>query len=174
MSPMSESRLQVVMPSLSAKIYQLADLLALDPDPIILVVSAGFRSWAEQDSLYDQGRSLPGRIVTNAKGGESWHNYGVAVDCEPESKELAIDWNPSHPQWKRMETAGISLGLTSGATWTRLVDAPHFQLTGRFSEGAPDDEAREIYLTQGPQALWAEINRSGGIGDGRTQTTSSA
>lgn len=159
LSPASEARLQVVMPTLAAKIHQLAEMLLLDPSPIQLVVSAGFRTWAEQDQLYDQGRSLPGKIVTEAKGGESWHNYGVAVDCAP-MQEGVIDWNSSHPNWKKMEEVGISLGLTSGATFTRLVDAPHFQLTGRFPVGAPDDEAREIYLTRGAAGLWAEIDKS--------------
>jgi peptidoglycan L-alanyl-D-glutamate endopeptidase CwlK len=38
------------------------------------------RTFAEQDGLYAQGRSKPGAIVTNAKGGQSYHNYGLAID----------------------------------------------------------------------------------------------
>ena len=38
------------------------------------------RTFAEQDVLYAQGRSKPGKVVTNAKGGQSYHNYGLAID----------------------------------------------------------------------------------------------
>src|SRR5262249_39788251 len=107
--------------------------------------------------LYEQGRTTPGRIVTNAPGGHSWHNFGCAVDLYPFNPDGTIDWNSSHPQWKRMEEVGVSLGLTSGANWVRLVDAPHFQLTGRFPENAPDDEARMIYQDEGAQAFWNEV-----------------
>lgn len=160
MDAASEARLQNIMPQLADKIRQMAEILALDPAPIKLVVSAGLRTWAEQDALYAQGRTTLGKIVTNAPGGHSWHNFGCAADCEPEIKDGVIDWNASHPQWKRMETVGISLGLTSGATWTRLVDAPHFQLTGRFPEGAPDEEARQIYKNEGAQAFWQEVMKN--------------
>jgi peptidoglycan LD-endopeptidase CwlK len=157
LDPTSESRLENVMPILADKIRQLADVLAGDEEPIKLVVSAGMRTWVEQNSLYAQGRTHEGKIVTNAQGGESWHNFGCAVDCEPEVKDGSIDWDADHPQWQRMEEAGEELGLTSGATWVRLVDAPHFQLTGPFPEDAPDDEVRDVFTNQGVRALWQMI-----------------
>lgn len=138
----------------------MALILADDPLRIALVVSAGARTWAEQHALYLQGRSLSGEIVTDADGGQSWHCLGCAVDCEPEVKDGAIDWNASHPQWKRMEAVGVSLGLTTGANWIRLVDAPHFQLTGRFPVNAPNDEARQVYQNEGAQAFWKEVTDS--------------
>jgi peptidoglycan L-alanyl-D-glutamate endopeptidase CwlK len=150
----SELRLTMVMPALAEKIHQLANMMSLDVPPMWIVVSAGYRTWAEQDQLFAIGRSVPGKKVTDARGGYSWHNFGCAVDCAPEVISGQIDWSPDHPQWKKMEDIGESLGLTSGATWTRLVDAPHFQLTGHFPEGAPDDEARQIYQSQGQEALW--------------------
>ena len=157
LDPISEARLQSVMPQLAAKVRQMAEILALDPKPIKLVVSSGFRSWPEQDLLYAEGRTLPGRIITNAKGGESWHCYGTAVDCEPEIKDGTIDWNGEHWQWKRMEEVAVSLGLTSGANWLRLIDAPHIQWTGKFPIDKPDDEARQIYTDHGMEAFWQEI-----------------
>jgi peptidoglycan L-alanyl-D-glutamate endopeptidase CwlK len=160
LSPASEARLQDVMPALADKIRQMAAILALDPEPIALVVSAGARTWAEQHALFLQGRSLPGDIVTDADGGQSWHCLGVAVDCEPEVVNGEIDWKASHPQWKRMEAVGVSLGLTTGANWIRLVDAPHFQLTGGFPVNAPNDEARQIYQNEGAAAFWAEVESS--------------
>lgn len=44
------------------------------------VAISGNRTWAEQDALYAQGRTKPGAIVTNAKGGYSNHNFGIALD----------------------------------------------------------------------------------------------
>ena len=157
MNAASEAKLQNVMPYLADKVRRMAEILALDPTPIILVVTCGLRAWLEQDVLYNQGRTAPGHIVTNAKGGYSWHNFGCAVDCAPEIVPGTIDWDSSHPQWQRMETVGMSLGLTSGATWIRLVDAPHFQYTGQYAVGAPDDECRQIYLNEGAEAFWETI-----------------
>ena len=166
MGPLSESRLAQVNPALSGKIHQLSLILSLDPQPIILIVSAGLRTWAEQDAEWQKGRNPDGSfidpihrtgVVTYARGGQSWHNFGCAVDCEPEFKDGTIDWNASHPQWKRMEAAGQSLGLVSGATWVRLVDAPHFQLVSPYPDAEPNDEARSIYSQEGPQAFWSTL-----------------
>ena len=43
-------------------------------------IISGLRSFAEQDALFEKGRSKPGKIVTNARAGQSWHNYGLAFD----------------------------------------------------------------------------------------------
>ena len=47
---------------------------------IAIVITDSFRSAEDQDRLFEKGRSLGGNIVTHAKGGESYHNYGLAVD----------------------------------------------------------------------------------------------
>ena len=156
MDPASEARLQNVMPTLADKINTMAEMLA--QEGITIRVVQGLRTWAEQDALYAQGRTVPGKIVTNAKGGQSWHNYGCAVDCAPMNPDGTVDWDASHPQWKRMEVVGVSLGLTSGANWVRLVDAPHFQLTGPFPVGAPDEEAMQVYKNEGAVAFWQQID----------------
>lgn len=44
------------------------------------LIYCGFRSCTEQDALYAQGRTIAGRIVTKARGGQSYHNYGLAFD----------------------------------------------------------------------------------------------
>lgn len=49
----------------------------------------GFRSFAEQDKLYAQGRTNKSKpIVTNARGGYSAHNYGLAIDFVIVSDEV--------------------------------------------------------------------------------------
>jgi len=143
------------MPSLADKIRTLGEMLS--QEGITIRVIQGLRTWAEQDALYAQGRTTPGKIVTNAKGGESWHNLGVACDCAPMNSDQTVDWNPAHPQWKRMEELGVSLGMVSGANWLRLVDAPHFQYTSPYPMAEPNDEARQVYLTEGAEAFWATV-----------------
>jgi peptidoglycan L-alanyl-D-glutamate endopeptidase CwlK len=155
----STARLQSVSPSLAAKIVQLAVMLA--DEGIVFRVTQGLRTWAEQDALYAQGRTAPGSIVTNAKGGQSWHNYGVAVDVVPMDQEPPQpDWNVQHPVWQRLITVGESLGLYSGSEFVCLKDWPHFQVTGRFPIGAPDAEAQQVYENEGTAAFWAEVDNS--------------
>jgi peptidoglycan LD-endopeptidase CwlK len=163
----SQDRLKLVYPKLATKIYQLSTLLALED--IYITVAQGLRAGDYQHSLWLKGRNPDGSyidpihhkgVVTNADAGHSWHEMGVAVDCDILNKDGSIDWNAEHPTWKRMEALGVSLGLTSGANWIRIVDAPHFQITGRFPVGAPNDEVRELYKSGGLLAVWTAIEAS--------------
>lgn len=151
----SQKRLSEINPSLAILITRMAEFL--EQQHIVIRVTQGLRTWAEQDALYAQGRTLPGAIVTRAKGGESWHNLGCAVDLVP--LDPAPDWNVDHADWKRMLEIGTSLGLTEGAGWCH-PDNPHVQFTGRFPMNAPNDEARQIYQNEGAAAFWAEVNRA--------------
>jgi peptidoglycan LD-endopeptidase CwlK len=155
MNDTSEARLDQVYPVLADKVRKMAQLLS--DEGITIVVVQGLRTVEQQDHLYAQGRTMPGKIVTNARGGHSWHNFGLAVDCAPENPDSTIDWNASHPAWKTMEATGVGLGLTSGANWIRLADAPHFQLTGQWPVGAPSDEVRTLYAGGGLEAVWAAL-----------------
>jgi hypothetical protein len=162
MDSFSEARLQGVYPPLAAKVREMALMLA--GEGIVIRVTQAFRTWAEQQSLYEQGRSTPGNKVTNCQGGHSYHNFGLAVDCVPSEfgpdAPFVPDWNAQHPQWKRMEAVGKSLGLDCGANWRTFPDAPHFQLTGKFPEGAPTDEVRKTFHDLGISAVWDEVSKS--------------
>ena len=85
-------------------------------------VTSGFRSFAEQDALYAQGRTKPGQIVTKAQGGQSLHNFGVAFDVWPSGKQF------TDTDWVKVGSLGEGLGLEWGGRWTSFVDKPHFQL----------------------------------------------
>jgi peptidoglycan LD-endopeptidase CwlK len=160
MDSVSAARLAMVYPDLAEKVMQMDEML--EQEGIVIRVVQGLRTWQEQDKLYAQGRTESGKVVTNAPGGHSYHNFGLAVDCAPfmAGDEQALDWNAAHPSWKRMEAVGVSLGLVSGANWIRLVDAPHFQLTGRFPEAGPDDELRQIWRDGGNGAVWMAVEGS--------------
>lgn len=89
-------------------------------------VISGHRTYAEQDALYAQGRTKPGKIVTKAKGGYSNHNFGLAFDIGIFSKDGKIYYGES-PDYKRCGVIGEGLGLEWGGRW-KFVDEPHFQL----------------------------------------------
>lgn len=152
----STARLKLVNPAIGKIVEQMAE--ALDLESIQFRITQGFRTWAEQDALYAQGRSNPGEIITPARGGHSWHNLGTAIDFAPMKNGQPV-WNTSDPAWQRIIDTGKALGLTSGEDWSH-PDRPHFQLTGRFPMNAPDDEARQIYETQGMAAFWQEVNKA--------------
>ena len=150
MDAISEERLKDVHPLLAEKIHSLAAQLL--SEGISVRVTQGMRSWDEQARLYAQGRSTPGKILTNAPAGSSWHQYGLAVDLVP-MIELGPDWNTTHPTWLRMIEIGKGLGLVSGSVWRTFADYPHFQLTGNLPV-SPGPQARILLSDHGIAAVW--------------------
>lgn len=157
MDAISESRLQQVNPKLAALVRDLYTALVIQNIEIRVV--QGFRSWTEQAALYAQGRTAPGPIVTKCVPGNSWHNFGLAVDVAPSINPpdgpYVPDWNASHPTWKAMTDAARALGFVCGADFRTFPDNPHLQLTGRFPVN-PDDEVRQLFTDGGVQAVWDE------------------
>ncbi|MDC3220638.1 M15 family metallopeptidase, partial [Flavobacteriales bacterium] len=88
-----------------------------------------FRSFEKQDELYSRGRSQAGRIITNAKAGESYHNYGLAFDLV-EIKDGKALWD--NPNWNRIGEMGKSFGFNWGGDWRSFKDYPHFELSNGY------------------------------------------
>ena len=91
-----------------------------------LRITSGLRTIKEQNKLYAKGRTRPGNIVTNAKGGKSYHNFGLAVDIVEIKNGKAL-W--TNPDWSKIADLGKSLGLEWGGDWVSIKDKPHFQLS---------------------------------------------
>lgn len=88
-------------------------------------IISGLRTYAEQDALYAQGRTAPGSVVTNARGGYSNHNFGIAFDIGVfEGNRYLGD----SPKYKAVGVLGMDLGLEWGGNWKTIVDQPHYQL----------------------------------------------
>lgn len=102
----------------------------LAPKGIYVGVAQGFRSKAEQDAIYAQGRTKPGKIVTWARGGYSNHNYGVAVDLFAYSDDgsEAIFLEPHDKRSVALVKAMKQRGMEWGGDWVNNRDYPHFQL----------------------------------------------
>ena len=88
-------------------------------------ILSGHRSYAEQDALYAQGRTLPGPIVTKARGGYSNHNFGIAFDVGVFEGNKYLG---ESPKYQAVGVLGTELGLEWGGNWKNLIDQPHFQL----------------------------------------------
>ena len=111
-----------------AKRWALAEAAYRDkyPPPLPQVfITAALRGNEEQDKLYAQGRTAPGQIVTNARGGQSLHNYGLAFDVAFKTKTGSVDWSPIH--FQRFAEIAKSFGLAWGGDWRRSKDFPHFE-----------------------------------------------
>jgi peptidoglycan LD-endopeptidase CwlK len=93
---------------------------------IDLLVTSTYRSMDEQADLYAQGRTKPGKKVTNAKPGASLHNHALAFDVVPLVSGKPV-WN--NTLWPRIGSLGESLGLTWGGRFQTFKDFPHFQFT---------------------------------------------
>lgn len=101
-------------------------IVAAFDDGVSLIVTDGFRSVAEQDRIFAQGRTTPGPIVTGARGGSSWHNYGLAADVAVLVNGRAT-WPNDLALWARIGALGKALGLRWGGDFP-TPDRPHFEL----------------------------------------------
>jgi peptidoglycan LD-endopeptidase CwlK len=95
---------------------------------IDVILTATYRDYEAQDALYAKGRTGQGDIVTNAKGGESWHNFRLAFDfCPIEGGKAA--WNDA-ALFEKCGDIGESLGLVWAGRWTgTLRETAHFQMS---------------------------------------------
>lgn len=120
----SKERLRAVHPALAEKVRQVCE--TLDRDGLNIQIVQGLRTFAEQDALFAQGRTKQGLKVTNARGGSSFHNYGLACDLCP-----FVDGKPDWDNLKAFAKIGDEaekLGLEWGGDWVKFKDRPHVQM----------------------------------------------
>jgi peptidoglycan LD-endopeptidase CwlK len=115
-----------------------------------VLITCTWRSNAEQDALYAQGRTKPGARVTNARAGQSAHNFmlnglpaSLAIDVVPlrNGKPVwglsgdGVDENPADDErddlelWQKVRKAAEDAGLVSASRWTSFKEWPHFELS---------------------------------------------
>ena len=93
------------------------------------VVISSYRSSEEQDKLYAQGRTTPGKIVTNGQGGSSAHNFKIAVDlCADKSPASGLQADWSVGAYAILAEEARKLDLETGADYQKLKDYGHIQL----------------------------------------------
>ena len=96
---------------------------------IDLLVTSTYRDNESQNALYEQGRTTAGKVVTNAKAGDSWHNWRCAVDVVPMVNGKP-NWDGSHPVWSKIGELGEQAGLEWAGRWRSFKELAHFQYTG--------------------------------------------
>lgn len=147
MDKITEDRIKTLHPKIredvSSIVKECNERLAGGKFGIMIRIAEAVRTWAEQDKKYAQGRTAPGPIVTYAKGGDSVHNYGLAVDIvfmfdknnDGKWEEASWDFFKDHDGDGQIDFEEIDfvfkkygfVGLykSDGKRW----DFPHFQRT---------------------------------------------
>lgn len=103
-----------------------------DNKGVQLLVTSTYRDAESQAKLYAQGRTLPGSIITNAKPGESFHQYRVAFDCVPliQGKPLWTVYDSNDkllPEWEVLKEVAARVGLEWAGSWVHFKEYCHFQ-----------------------------------------------
>lgn len=112
------------------------------PDNISVRIVQGLRTFAEQQALYEQGRTKPGKRVTNSKAGQSYHNFGLAIDFsllydkdnngifETLSWDLVADLDRNgEADWMEVVDSFEALNYTWGGRFHSIQDNPHIEKT---------------------------------------------
>lgn len=100
----------------------------------VRVTGNPYRTFDEQDELYAQGRTKPGKIVTNARAGESYHNYGLAVDVVEIKPQFGYDKGYDKNRWDLIGKEAKAMGFEWGGDFKSFVDKPHLQMTFGYTE----------------------------------------
>jgi len=103
-----------------------------DKQDIDILITSTYRDGESQNELYAQGRTKTGRIVTNAKAGQSMHNWKCAFDTVPlrNGKPVWGTIGADGELWHKIGAIGESVGLEWAGHWKRFREYPHFQHTG--------------------------------------------
>lgn len=139
----SIQRAQQLHPAVRDEVVTLIDLAETKLASNIAVrIVQGLRTIAEQNALYAQGRTTKGNIVTNAKGGSSYHNYGLAIDFailidkdgNGTYDELSWDIKKDNDKdgvadWLEVVKVFEAAGWEWGGRWSSIKDYPHVQKT---------------------------------------------
>lgn len=153
---MASRDLHDLHPDLQAKYAVFANQCHIDPwmlrNGIVVILTCTYRSGHEQDELYAQGRTKPGRVVTNAQAGESLHNFETGAG-KPAARAFDVlplrhgkpvwgtsgdgiddDESDDHTDdlevWQRVGAHGEAAGLEWAGRWKKFKEFPHFQMKG--------------------------------------------
>lgn len=131
----SEQKIAKLHPVIREEIKALIDKAeAVIDNSLRIRVVQGLRTIEEQNALYAKGRTQPGPIVTKAKGGSSFHNYGLAIDIcwliqQPDGTYIydkLKSWNFG-PNYKKVVEIFKAAGYTWGGDFKSIKDTPHFE-----------------------------------------------
>ena len=159
----SVDKLKLVYPDISERFLRVFQDMLLH-NQMVIRVTDGFRSIERQKKLYEIGRGktkLP--PVTNAKAGDSLHNYGCAIDVCFVGRDPYLN---AHPKgdflWKEFGRLAKVHGFIWGGDFSYLIDRPHIQLT----YGATLPEIKQLYRGGDQKAVWARFDELRNVASG--------
>ena len=137
----SEQRAALLHPKVRDEVKALIEKAEAGlPARMAVRIVQGLRTIEEQDALYAQGRTKPGPIVTKAKGGSSYHNYGTAFDfaivedTDGNGSFNDLSWDirrdndkDGTADWLEVVKVFEAAGWFWGGRWSSLKDYPHLQ-----------------------------------------------
>lgn len=126
------SKIDTLHPLIREEVRQLVDKInsQILTSSVKMIVTQGLRTFEEQDKLFAQKPR-----VTNAKGGQSIHNYGLAFDfCLAYGGRTIWDTvkdfdNDKVPDWMEVVKVFKAAGYAWGGDFRSIVDKPHFEKT---------------------------------------------
>ncbi len=136
------TKIELLHPKLRGEVKAIySEIAAALSGKAICRFTSTLRTFEEQDALYAQGRTKPGPVVTKARGGQSYHNYGLAIDIvllvdkdndgvfEKPSWDTNGDFDvDGKSDWQEIVAIFKRHGWEWGGDW-RFLDLPHFQKT---------------------------------------------
>ena len=129
MDQLTLSRIKLAHPNIRQELEQYyVECNNLLPKGVRLRFSHVYRSIKEQDALFNQRPK-----VTNARGGQSIHNYGLAFDVvilldkDNNGTFESVSWDINSKHFKTVVAYFKSKGYEWGGEWKSFPDYPHFQ-----------------------------------------------
>ena len=130
---------------------------------ITILITDDYRTFEEQNKLYDKGRSTPGQVVTHSEGGESYHNYGLAVDFALQLENGNVIWDTEYDgngngqsDWFEVAEIAKELGFQWGGDWRNFKDYPHLQM----DFGLSINDLQEGKRPKTPQLITEDTEKS--------------
>ncbi len=161
-------RSDALIAGLDPSVQPLAKQLIRDAakDGVSLVVVQGFRSIEYQNKLYAQGRDNNKSVVTGVKGGDSWHNYGLAFDVAmvssgPKPPAGSPAWPPNKDVWTTIGALGQNTGMTWGGSFSNIDDQGHFEYHPGITKAQAKAGVRPSVATN-PQPIVDSANSNPG------------
>lgn len=133
-------RVKQLHPKIRDEVIFLIEKIEFSNPKFCVRIVQGLRTIEYQNDLYAQGRTKPGQIVTKAKGGSSFHNYGLALDFaimydkDGDGKYETLSWDidddldkDGKADWMEIVEAFKAQGYDWGGDWHSLKDYPHLE-----------------------------------------------
>lgn len=137
MDKVTIQRIQLLHPKLRSDVDEIYnEICNVLTGRAICRFSQTLRTYEEQNTLYAQGRTTKGKIVTNAKGGSSYHQFGLAIDVvliidgKTASWDTKTDFDKDgKSDWMEVVSIFKKHGWEWGGDFKSIKDYPHFQKT---------------------------------------------